>query len=57
MVSCDGGTTRRKEAFWTIHMLMLDWNVYLMDVQEATAESHTAVWIKTLVLEVQRQSS
>ena len=54
-ISCDGGTTRGKEAFWTIHMSTLDRKVYLMDVREATAVSHTAVWIKKIVLEV-RQS-
>ena len=52
MVSCDGGTSKGKEAFWTIHMSTLDRKVYLMDVREATAVSHTAVWIKTFVLEV-----
>lgn len=53
-VSCDGGTTRGKEAFWTIHMSTLDRQVYLMDVREATSVSHTAVWIKNIVLEVRR---
>jgi hypothetical protein len=51
-VSCDGGTTSGKEAFWTLHMSMPDKKVYLMDVREATANSHTAVWIKSFVLEV-----
>ena len=55
-VSCDGGTTRGKEAFWTIHMSTLDRQVYLMDVREATSVSHTAVWIKNIVLEVRRWS-
>ena len=51
-VSCDGGTTSGKEAFWTIHMSTLDNKVYMMDVREATAVSHTADWIKSFVLEV-----
>lgn len=51
-VSCDGGTTKGKEAFWTLHMSTLDRKVYLMDVREATAVSHTALWIKTFVLAV-----
>ena len=51
-VSCDGGTTSGKEAFWTIHMSTPDKKVYLMDVREATAVSHTAAWIKSFVLEV-----
>ena len=51
-VSCDGGTTSGKEAFWTIHMSTPDKKVYMMDVREATAVSHTAVWIKSFVLEV-----
>lgn len=50
-VSCDGGTTRGRKAFWTLHMSTEDRKVYLMDVREATAESHTAVWIKSYVLE------
>ena len=28
-----------------------DKKVYLMDVREVTAESHTAVWIKSYILE------
>lgn len=50
-VSCDGGTTRGRNAFWTLHMSTEDRKVYLMDVREATAESHMAVWIKSYVLE------
>jgi hypothetical protein len=50
-VSCDGGTTRGRDAFWTLHMSTEERKVYLMDVREATAESHTAVWIKSYVLE------
>jgi hypothetical protein len=51
-VSCDGGTTKGREAFWTLHMSTAERKVFLMDVREATAVSHTAVWIKTFVLEV-----
>ena len=50
-VSCDGGTTRGRNSFWTLHMSTEDKKVFLMDVREATAESHTAVWIKSYVLE------
>jgi len=50
-VSCDGGTTRGRDAFWTLHMSTEERKVYLMDVREATAESHTAAWIKSYVLE------
>ena len=50
-VSCDGGTTRGRDAFWTLHMSTEERKVYLMDVQEATAESHMAVWIKSYILE------
>ncbi|KAF8958078.1 hypothetical protein BDZ97DRAFT_1923979 [Flammula alnicola] len=53
-ISCDGGTTTGRQAYWTLHMSTPgpDRKVYLMDVREATSESHTAVWIKTFVLEV-----
>jgi hypothetical protein len=51
-VSCDGGTTKGREAFWTLHMSTAGRKVFLIDVREATAVSHTAVWIKNFVLEV-----
>ena len=51
-VSCDGGTTKGREAFWTLHMSTAGRKVFLIDVREATAVSHMAVWIKTFVLEV-----
>lgn len=54
-VSCDGGTAIGGASFFTVHMSTEDRKVYLMEVREATAESHTAVWIKNLVLEVRLQ--
>jgi hypothetical protein len=51
-ISCDGGTTKGREAFWTIHVSTPNRKVYLMECREATSESHTGVWIKNLVLEV-----
>lgn len=51
-ISCDGGTTRGREAFWTIHVSTPKRKVYLMECREATSDSHTGVWIKNLVLEV-----
>ena len=51
-ISCDGGTTKGREAFWTIHVSTPKRKVYLMECHEATSESHTGVWIKNLVLEV-----
>jgi hypothetical protein len=51
-ISCDGGTTKGREAFWTIHVSTPKRKVYLMECREATSESHTGVWIKNLVLEV-----
>lgn len=50
-VSCDGGTTKGGEAFWTIHVSTPNRKVYLMECREATSESHTGVWIKDVVLE------
>ena len=49
-VSCDGGTTKGGEAFWTIHISTPNRKVYLMECREATSESHTGVWIKDVVL-------
>jgi hypothetical protein len=51
-VSCNGGTTKGREAFWTVHVSTPNRKVYLMDCREATSELHTAVWIKDFVLEV-----
>jgi hypothetical protein len=50
-VSCDGGTAKGGASFFTVHVSTEDRKVYLMEVREATADSHTAVWIKDLVLE------
>jgi hypothetical protein len=55
-VSCDGGTAIGGASFFTVHMSTEERKVYLMEVREATAESHTAVWIKDLVLEVRSAS-
>jgi hypothetical protein len=54
-VSCDGGTAIGGASFFTVHVSTEERKVYLMEVREATAESHTAVWIKDLVLEVRVQ--
>lgn len=52
-ISYDGGTSRGRESFWTLHISApTDERVYLIEVREATSESHTAVWIKDFVLEV-----
>ncbi|KAF8238046.1 hypothetical protein L208DRAFT_1375358 [Tricholoma matsutake] len=52
-ISCDGGTSKGREAFWTIHISTSPKRkVYLMECREATSESHTGVWIKNFVLEV-----
>ncbi len=51
-VSCDGGTARNHDAYWTVHMSTMDRIVYLMETREATNVSHTGEWIVQLVLEV-----
>jgi hypothetical protein len=56
-ISFDGGTSRGKEAFWTIHVSTPARKVYFINGREATAESHTAVWIKDFVLEVGKISA
>ncbi|KAG6905981.1 hypothetical protein DXG01_016475 [Tephrocybe rancida] len=54
-LSVDGGTSRGKEAFWTMHISMEGRKVYFIEAKEATRESHTAEWIKNWVLEVADQ--
>ncbi|KAF8914403.1 hypothetical protein CPB84DRAFT_1841112 [Gymnopilus junonius] len=56
-VSCDGGTTWGRDAFWMVHMSTMGTKerkrkVYLMEVREATSESHTGKWIKTFLLNI-----
>ncbi|TFK63856.1 hypothetical protein BDN72DRAFT_927053 [Pluteus cervinus] len=50
-VSYDGGTSRGHEAFWTLHVSTADRRVYFLRGRDATAESHTAEWIRDFVLE------
>ena len=52
MISCDGGTSKGREVFWTIHVSTSPKRkVCLMECCEATSECHTGVWIKNFVLE------
>lgn len=52
-ISADGGTTKgTKEAYWTVHVSTVKRKVYLLECQEATAVSHSAEWIRDLVLKV-----
>ena len=48
-VSYDGGTSRGREAFWTIHVSTSDHRVYFVAGREATRESHTGQWIRNTV--------
>ncbi|KAJ7196664.1 ribonuclease H-like domain-containing protein, partial [Mycena pura] len=50
-ISVDGGTSRGREAFWTVHG-STQGEVFLMECREATDVSHTAHWIKDMVLSV-----
>lgn len=54
-ISYDGGTTRGREAMWTLHISTPNGKVYLMEVRQATDVSHTGLWIKTFALEVRVQ--
>ncbi len=56
-ISCDGGTSRAGAAFWTVHVSMEDGCVYFADGREATAESHTGLWITNLMIEVSIHSA
>jgi hypothetical protein len=51
-ISFDGGTSRGKQSFWTVHVTTAARQVYFVEGREATSVSHTAVWIKGLVMEV-----
>ncbi len=48
----DGGTTRRPQSVYTIHITTPDRRVYFIEGDEASRERHTAEHIKTLILEV-----
>ena len=45
-ISCDGGTTRGRQSYWTVHISTADRKVYFIEVREATSESHTGIWIR-----------
>ena len=51
-ISFDGGTSRGKQAFWTVHVTTPAREVFFMEGQEATSVSHTAAWVKEFVMEV-----
>ncbi|KAF7760558.1 hypothetical protein Agabi119p4_11234 [Agaricus bisporus var. burnettii] len=44
-LSLDGGTSHGGESFWTLHVSTPLSQVYLLQVREATAESHTGDWL------------
>lgn len=54
-VSVDGGTSKGREAFWTLHISTEARKVYFMEGREATSESHTGVWIADFVFDVSCQ--
>lgn len=51
-ISYDGGMKRGGVAFWTIHISTAGGKVYFVKGREASGESHTAEWIKNIVMEV-----
>lgn len=56
-LSYDGGTSRGRESFWTIHVSTSDHRVYFMEGREATRESHTGEWIRNVVSAVRMVST
>ncbi|KAF8892056.1 ribonuclease H-like domain-containing protein [Infundibulicybe gibba] len=50
-ISYDGGTSRGKEAYWTLHISTPEREVYLVEGREATSDSHTGVWIKNFAMQ------
>jgi hypothetical protein len=53
-LSLDGGTSHSGESFWTLHVSTPAGKVYLLQVREATAESHTGEWLRNFVMMVSR---
>ncbi len=51
-VTYDGGQTRRRHHFYTIHILTEDGRAFLMDMVDGRNVSRTGIWIKESVLRV-----
>ncbi|KAF8057516.1 ribonuclease H-like domain-containing protein [Lyophyllum atratum] len=51
-ISDDGGTSKGRDAFWTVHISTKSRKVYFVEGREATRDSHTAQWLKTWLLEI-----
>lgn len=51
-LSYDGGTTRGRDAFWTIHVSTENHKVYLLEGSDATDVSHSARWIRDFAMKV-----
>ena len=54
-ISFDGGTSRGRDSYWTIHVSTEDRKVYLLETILATDVSHTAEWIEQQALGVRFQ--
>ncbi|KAF7768644.1 hypothetical protein Agabi119p4_7887 [Agaricus bisporus var. burnettii] len=50
-LSLDGGTSHSRESFWTLHVSTPLSQVYLLQVREATAESHTGDWLRDFAMQ------
>ena len=51
-ISFDGGTSRGRDSYWTIHVSTEERKVYLLETILATDVSHTAEWIEQQALGV-----
>ena len=54
-ISFDGGTSRGRDSYWTIHVSTEERKVYLLETILATDVSHTAEWIEQQALGVRHQ--
>ena len=51
-ITFDGGTTRKPQSVYTVHITTIDRKVYFMEGHEASGESHTAEHIKDFLFTV-----
>lgn len=49
-VTFDGGQTRKRHGFYTVHMCNKEGDVFLMDMADGRGVSHTGEWISEVIL-------
>ena len=51
-ITFDGGSNRRHQSFYTVHVTTADRRTYLIEAYAGSGVSHTAEWIKGLLFRV-----